>query len=125
MENKTLLLIFTAAITAYCAKKQQRNPWIWLGLSLYIGIYALWLLAMIPFLKRILLRLVAKKLGMTIRTRKKEPNPSEQTEASVTLSVDPSFSLKTTPEAMQKLWYFLDPEQQTIGPMSFQAFYKK
>ena len=43
----------------------------------------------------------------------------------MTLDITPSFDLEIEPSALKKLWYFLDKENKTIGPISFQLFYQK
>ncbi|MBM3198868.1 MAG: DUF4339 domain-containing protein [Chlamydiae bacterium] len=103
-------VLIAAIFSSYCAYRQKRNPVIWFILGLCFDIYALIALALLPLLR--------KKSQAALAKNRTSSDPT-------TLEVTPSFSLRTTPEAMQKLWYFLDKERQTTGPMSFQLFYEQ
>lgn len=62
--------------------------------------------------------LIKKKILKT--KRKPFPTGNEQT----TINVSPYADLSPDPISIQKLWYYLTNEGQTIGPMSFQVFYQ-
>lgn len=110
-----IYFVSSAIIAAYCAHRQKRNPFIWFFLGYFFQIFALIALAILPLIRKKIRQALLKKHGLS---------PASQEDATTTLEVVPSFSLQTTPEAMQKLWYFLDGERKTVGPMSFQAFYE-
>ena len=111
-------LLLAGATTAYCAIRQKRNPFIWFGIGVLIGpIPCLILFIGLPILGRFLIK---RALGKVNRSQNKKPAHDP-----MTLDITPSFDLEIEPSALKKLWYFLDKENKTIGPISFQLFYQK
>lgn len=78
---------------AYYAKERGRKPMHWFFIGLFLGIIGLILLFILPSLKNI-----QKK----ILTAAAVPPPS-------------------IPDKLQKLWYYLDGNNEQFGPMSFTA----
>ncbi|NDD57637.1 MAG: DUF4339 domain-containing protein [Chlamydiae bacterium] len=110
MDNFLTLLIWIAfgAASAHFAKKQNRNPVIWFFIGLFLGIFGLLLLLILPLIQRLKAsrqRQSSLPLGK-VWSEKKEESPS-------LIEIDPS--LKST------LWYYLDKERTQQGPMSFNA----
>jgi len=58
----------------------------------------------------------------TITLSCKSPTSSE--DSLTTIDIPPSIELNVDPIAEKKLWYYLNTDSQSIGPMSFQAFYR-
>lgn len=109
-------------LIAIYAFYNRRNPYIWFILGFLYPIFSLVLLCILPILKKIL----RPTLVVTRGNKSYQRAPVRETEdSSVILESTPSFSLHVSPEDSAKLWYFLDSDRQTLGPMSFQAFYQK
>jgi len=100
--------LLTGFLSAYCAYRQKRSAFFWFFIGYFFNIWALAALALLPWLRK--------------RMRVTQTN-QDRSNSVHTLEVVPSFSLQIPPEAEKTLWYFLDQERQTIGPMSFRAFY--
>jgi hypothetical protein len=95
--------------SAYFAKKQKRNPYIWFVVGLFLGIFGLLLLLMLPLVQRL---------------RQKSPPPSQQSPTTITIEAKQASILidSLKPEYEKALWYYLDHKNMQKGPMSFQAF---
>jgi hypothetical protein len=95
--------------SAYFAKKQKRNPYIWFIVGLFLGIFGLLLLLMLPLVQRL---------------RQKSPSPTQASPTTITIEAKPTSALQdpTKPEYENALWYYLDDKNMQTGPMSFQAF---
>ena len=111
-------LLLAGAVSAYCAIRQKKNPYLWYGIGVLIGpIGCLILFIALPIIGRYLIKRALKKT--------KQPPSKSNANEPVTLNVNPSFDLDIEPSALKKLWYFLDTENKTIGPISFQLFYQR
>lgn len=111
--------LLAGAISAAIALKQKKNPFIWFGIGMLIGpIGCVILFFALPILGRFMLKRALKKAGQPTTAKNKANEP-------VTFDVTPSFDLEVEPSALKKLWYFLDAENKTVGPISFQFFYQR
>lgn len=115
----TLYLILIGGVTAYFAKRQGRNPLIWFAIGCFLPSFSLALLFILPIIGYFFKRKFVKTLNKAARSKKSKENDP------LTINVPPFPDLNPSEEAIKKLWYFLDQENQTVGPMSFFAFYQK
>lgn len=90
-----VILITVGAVASYLAKKRGRNPLLWFFLGMLFGIFGLVFL---------IFSRPAKKPVQT------ERDPS-------TIDITPNVE----PNAKEKFWYYLDPDNTQRGPMSFDA----
>ena len=98
--------------SAYFAKKQKRNPYIWFVVGLFLGIFGLLLLLMLPLVQK-----------LRQKSQPSAPLPS----TTITIEAKPVSALQdaSKPEYENSLWYYLDDTNMQMGPMSFQAFEKE
>ena len=83
------------AISAYYAKARGRNPWAWFFIGLLLGVFGITLLFILP------------------RAKKKLVEAAEVPPPAVAQPVP-------SPHA-NKLWYYLDEQNNQFGPMSWNA----
>lgn len=102
------LWIAFGTASAYYAKKQKRNPYLWFFIGLSLGMFGLLLLLMIPFIQKLRQKSLEKKQSQTPEASVAAPV------FSLAHSLDKSFA--------DTLWYYLDEASSQKGPMSFNAF---
>lgn len=91
----TLFFLFMLGLlSAYVAKKQDRNPYIWFFIGFCFGIIGLLVLLTLPFFTQ-------------LQAKKKENAPKQ-----VLPSYDPF---------QRSDWYYLDNKHLNVGPLSFNA----
>jgi hypothetical protein len=95
--------LIMGAIAAYIARRRGKNPYLWFGIGMLLGILGLFLIFFIPNKKR---------PSQTQDSLAKEPI--------VTLDITPTVSASSK----EKLWYYLSKSNEQFGPMSFD-FLKK
>lgn len=103
---------------AYYAKRMKKNPYIWFAIGCLCKTYALIFIFLLPALKSLSLYLLRKKIFKALKSS------SSTEDHSTTIDIPPHAELSIDPIAAEKLWYYLSIDSQTIGPMSFQAFYR-
>lgn len=91
-----IMMMAFGAFTAYLAKRQGKNPYVWFILGILFGIFGIFFLFFNP-----------------TSAKKKPQNPSQPT----TIDITP----KINPMDKEKFWYYLDPHNKQFGPMSFDA----
>jgi hypothetical protein len=110
--------LYTAlcGITAFhIAKRQRRNPYFWGALGCVLKMYAfLILLVIIPFLSILLGVIIRKKLRAQGSFTRKAPADDNV----ICLS-------ELDASVLHKVWYYLDSNNQTQGPISGQLLLKK
>ncbi len=116
----TLYLILIGGISAYFANKQGRNPLIWFAVGCFLPSCTLILLFILPIIGYFFKRKLLKTMGQS----KNKPKPPQE-DGTVTIDIPLFPDLQVSKDATKKLWYFLDSENKTVGPMSFVAFYQK
>ena len=94
--------LLTGATTAYYAFRQRRSPIIWFAVGFFFGLLGL-LALFITFARK------QKMRGPKVVTAKVAPKAMHPLEQLIPA------------EQTAKLWYYLDPEHQPLGPMSFHA----
>jgi hypothetical protein len=104
----TLYFIMAGLVCSCVAKKQNKNPYIWFGVGCLAPICGVLFLLLIPMFKKY----------FRSKTHKKQDRV-------VTLEVTPICELNPEAGSLNKLWYFLDAENITVGPMSFPVFKQK
>ena len=109
--------IFIGGISAYLAKKQGRNPIPWFCIGAFSPICSLLLLFALPIAGYFLKKKLLKPM--------KRGKPQDKDSGTVTIDIPPFPGLQVPKEATKKLWYFLDKDNQTMGPMSFALLYQK
>lgn len=109
--------ILSGLLIAIYAGYTRKNPVVWFLLGFFSPWISLILLCILPLLR--------KFLRPRVIVSSRAPSGSKATENPVTFEIPPSFSLHASPEDAAKLWYFLDEDNQTLGPMSFQSLYQK
>ena len=82
--------------SAFFAHKRKKNPYTWLLIGFFFGIFGLFAIFFLPSKKR---------------RRRKAPIQREKTVPSLLGPID-------------KFWYYLDPTHQKIGPISHSALTK-
>lgn len=109
----TLTWLILGTICAYIAKNRNRNPYIWFFVGLFLGIFGLIILFIIPPKKE---RALAPILSSS--------QSSNALPAQFETKMNTLGSSSESPEhSMTKnLWYYLDDENKQYGPMSFFAF---
>ncbi|MBS0626841.1 MAG: DUF4339 domain-containing protein [Verrucomicrobia bacterium] len=103
---------------AYYAKRMKKNPYIWFAIGCFCKAYALLFIFLIPIISRLSLHLIKRKMFKTMQ----KPSSTENKET--TINVSPYADLTPDPISIQKLWYYVTDAGETMGPMSFQAFYR-
>ncbi len=103
---------------AYCAKKMKKNPYIWFAIGCLCKGYTLVFIFLLPLLTGLSLYLLRKKIFKALKS------PTSSEDSLTTIDIPPSIELNVDPIAEKKLWYYLNTDSQSIGPMSFQAFYR-
>ena len=111
MENMLTILMWLAfgAACAYNAKKQKRNPVIWFFIGLFLGIFGLLILLLLPLIQR-------------LRKPQQQSTPAQTPEA--TVSVLPNQEIlknKVNESSAQAMWYYLSSDKEQKGPMSLNA----
>lgn len=94
-----IMMLAFGALTAYLAKRQGKNPYVWFILGILFGIFGLFFLFFNPVSKK-----QAKSAPETA------PGPT-------TIDITP----KVTSVDKDKFWYYLDAQNKQFGPMSFDA----
>ncbi|MES2200414.1 MAG: DUF4339 domain-containing protein [Chlamydiota bacterium] len=103
---------------AYYAKKMNKNPYIWFTIGCLCKTYALIFILLLPAIKRLSIYFIRKKIFKALK------NPAHTEDTLTTIDVPAYPGLIVDPIAEKKLWYYLSNESQTVGPMSFPAFYQ-
>ena len=109
------LLAGTAA--AFLAKKQGKSPQVWFAIAAVLA----WAF---PALLLIFL-LINLNLIKKAPSRGKNPQAKRSSDGIVTLDIDPTEDLSSNKEHTSRIWYFLDDEKNTVGPMSFTVLHQK
>ena len=102
---------------ACCAKKLKKNPYLWFALGCVWKIYALLFILLPTFVGILSLFFLKKKVT-------KGPSFGASATEEVTIEVSPYGDLNVSPQMEKTLWYYLDSDGKTMGPMSFPAFYQ-
>jgi hypothetical protein len=95
-----LLWVVSACVCAHYAKKRGRHPFGWLLIGFLFPLPGLVILFILP---------------------KKTPKPLQKQEAAPPA---PEPIALQPPEGFHPFWYYLDPNNQQFGPMSFNALEK-
>lgn len=94
----TQLMLFMTLVmggaAAYLAKQRKKDPFLWFFIGSFFGL------------------LGVLYLYFFAKSPKKDPETAVQT---------PPTPIKLAPPASQKYWYYLNPENQQFGPMSYDA----
>lgn len=93
-----LAALLTGAFGAYLAYQRGRNPYIWFCVGFFFGALGAMIIFFAPRRKKAL-----TKTSMDLQ-------PPTQPQAPIIQG------------PKDKFWYYLNPEHQQIGPMSFEAF---
>lgn len=101
MQNLITILIGIAlGITScYFAKRRGRNPYAWFFIGLFLGIFGLLLLLILPDKKQMLVPTAENPNPLA-------PNPAE---------------LPEKPLNHGRFWYYVDKDNRQFGPMNFDA----
>lgn len=91
-----IMMLAFGAFTGYLAKRQGKNPYLWFILGILFGIFGIFFLFFQP------------------SSAKKQAKSSDQP---TTIDIAPTIN----PIHKEKFWYYLDPQNQQFGPMSFDA----
>ena len=91
------LWLVIACISAYYAKERGRNPYIWFFIGFLGSLPGLLILFILPR-----------------KTAKKTEEPALANQENLSSSLKP-------PVGSSPFWYYLDPSNQQLGPMSFHA----
>lgn len=97
-------------LTAYYAKRQGRNPYLWFMIGFLFGIFAPLVLFYLSFIKN-----TGDTNGMPGMT---VSNPDPELEKSPELHSKDEQKLR---EEEEKLWFYLDQSHQQMGPVSIIA----
>jgi hypothetical protein len=99
-------------LAAYIAAKKGRSAIIWFLLGFFFNIFALLVLIFLPPAKKPFVRNQAPREDQKFDGTTIDVKP---------LATDPNAEegLPATPESQE--WYYLDPQHQQIGPISFQS----
>jgi len=97
--SSLIMWLFFGGFSAYLARRQGKNPFLWFFLGMFFGLFGLVFLLFSP---------KPAKARRRAQRQKEEP-----TTIDITPKVDPSHK--------NKFWYYLDPENRQNGPMSFDA----
>ena len=103
-----------AGACAYYAKKQNRNPYVWFLIGLVFGIFGLFVLFLIPLFKYYIQKRISKKTSA--------PKDFSYKETGTTVDITPISETETALNYLEKLWYYLDKENNQFGPMSYPLF---
>lgn len=103
---------------AYCAKKMNKNPYLWFAIGCFFKGFLFLVILLMPIFSALSFYFLKKAIFKHIKT------PSSSKQDSTTIDVPAFAGLSAKPEAEKSLWYYLTKESQTIGPMSFHAFYR-
>ncbi|CCB89710.1 DUF4339 domain-containing protein [Simkania negevensis] len=98
-------LLIIGAVCAYNAKLRGRSPIAWFAIGLFLGAIGLLILYLLPP-KR-------EPLSSVATSSSAKPMPE------ITPQVTPSLAQQTPAATPQKLWYYLDEDNERHGPMSF------
>lgn len=96
-----LMWIVFGALSAYLAKTRGKNPYLWFFLGMLFGIFGLLFLFFAP-------------------KQRRQAQTAGTAQDANTIDISPPFD----PKYNEKFWYYLDPENQQHGPMSFDALYR-
>jgi hypothetical protein len=110
METFLTLMMWLAfgGASAYYAKKQGRNPYIWFFVGLFLGIFGLLLLLMLPLMSR---------FKNSMQAKKEPPKPSP-----VISPIGSILMNAASDEHKNLMWYYVNGASEQKGPMSFTAF---
>lgn len=95
--SSTLMGILFGGISAYVAKMRGKDPVVWFFVGMIFGIFGL------------LFLLVSSRSKTGVKPKAKRKR--EPTTIDITPKIHPSYN--------EKFWYYLDPQNQQYGPMSF------
>lgn len=101
----------------YAAKQLKKNPYFWgtLGCLLKINVFVI-LFLIIPITKFFLTLAIRRKIAKRFGSSEQSSSPSEDDVISLT---------ELDENALQRPWYYLDPDNKTQGPISAQFLLKK
>lgn len=99
-------LLIIGAVCSYNAKLRGRNPTAWFAIGLFLGAIGLLLLYLLPPKQEPLSSMAASSPGKPV------PDATPQAQ--------PSLAPEVPTGVPQKLWYYLDDENERFGPMSFE-----
>lgn len=103
-------LLLVAAFCAYSAKLRGRNPFAWFVIGLFFGAIGFLVLYLLPSKKNPFT--FTSSIPNSIQASSKvEKVPTENTTNPPSSTALPSVS--------QKLWYYLNEENERFGPMGF------
>ena len=110
IDQKLVILVslFFAFICAFFARKSNRNPFVWFLSGFFFGIFSLLTLSLLNYAK--------KNLSHKKRSNHLTGKPSNKTNNKP--PVPPAFST-------HYLWYYLNPEDKAIGPMSSKRLFEE
>lgn len=97
-----LVSLFFAFICSFVAKKNNRNPYLWFFSGFFFGIFSLLTLGFLNYSKK-----RSKKNLTKNRSIKKTKPPAPPTTSN------------------HYLWYYLNPEDKAIGPMSAKRLFEE
>lgn len=100
-----IFLFFVALFTANYAEKRGRNPIVWFGLSLLIGLFAPLILWLLP----------------TVESEEKKIKENTREVSSRPLELSGEKEKVPHSPLVEKLWYYLDQHHQQYGPVSLLA----
>ena len=100
MHLTTIGSIACGATAAFLAHRRGKNIYLWFILGAFFGIFGI-----------ALLFFTSPRKGAHPRRQKADPN---------TIDITP----KIDPIHKEKFWYYLDPENQQQGPMSFDGLFR-
>lgn len=109
----SLTWLILGTICAYIARNRNRNPYIWFFVGLFLGIFGLIILFIIPTKKQ-------EELAPILSSSQLSNPPLPHFET--TMNAQGSSSESPEHAMTKNLWYYLDDENKQYGPMSFFAF---
>ena len=106
MNQKLVILVslFFAFICAFFARKNNRNPFIWFLSGFFFGIFSLLTLSLLNYTKN----LSNKKRKNNLKRQSSSHKPPAPP------TIPPHY-----------LWYYLNPEDKAIGPMSSKKLFEE
>lgn len=106
-----MMWIFLGMSTAYVGIRKGRNPYIWFGVGILLGIIGLLISLFIP----------KKKGAETLPVKESRP-PEIKTVEPLEKIVDPAVPLKEEVKYESKQWYYYDSNKSQQGPINFNDF---
>ena len=95
--SSAMMWIVFGAVSAYMARMRGKNPYLWFFLGMFFGVFGL--------------------LFLFFSSKPKAAAEPKEKTGPTTIDITPKFD----PSFKEKFWYYLDPQNQQNGPMSFDA----